>query len=182
MTVTCNPYAIAKALLDRLVLELAETRAGVPARASVVPSPQAAVIEQCSSAWVAVGGIAAAEARATGWRGDPIPEPSHRMTLTMGVYRCYPVDPKLAAPPAPAVDSAARDVLDDFEAMRRAALRAWWDAAEDEWDLEPVLGLWRPVAPSGGRHGSTMEVSVTADLSMMSDEAAPPDADPTPEP
>ncbi|QWY84712.1 hypothetical protein SEA_YUNGMONEY_26 [Gordonia phage YungMoney] len=168
MTV-CNPYAIAKRLLDQLATELVEARAPLPKRMTVLTSPQAAVMEMCSTGWVAFSGITPSN----GAGGSPGEfrgvAPDHQIAMTMGVYRCFPVDPKLGAPPSALLDSASRDILDDFEAMRRAALRAWAD--EDDWDLEPVLGGWRPVTPQGGGHGSTMDVSVTASLSLFSDES-----------
>lgn len=168
---TCNPYAIAKRLLDQLGTELGTARADTPQRMVVLTSPQAAVMEFCSLGFVSFSGISAT----SGGGGSPGPfhgvAPQHQVSLTMGVYRCFPVDPSLGAPPVPALDSASRDILDDFEAMRRAALAAWAD--EDEWDLQPVLGIWRPVTPQGGGHGSTMEVSVTTTLALFSDESVP---------
>ncbi|QMU22075.1 hypothetical protein [Gordonia rubripertincta] len=173
MTV-CNPYAIAKRLLDQLATELVEARADVPKRMTVLTSPQAAVMEMCSTGWVAFSGITASNGAggSPGAIHDVAPE--HQVSLTMGVYRCFPVDPKLGPPSSPVLDSASRDILDDFEAMRRAALHAWSEEhTDDEWDLEPILGGWRPVTPQGGGHGSTMDVSVIAPLSLFADESVP---------
>ncbi|QOC56026.1 hypothetical protein SEA_CLOWN_28 [Gordonia phage Clown] len=174
---TCNPYAIAARLLEQLGAELTLARGPVPERAAVITNPQAHVDDTCSSMWVAFTGITASNGVGGSpgpYRGAPEPQPAHQVNLTMGVYRCFPVDPKLGPPTVPALDSASRDILDDFEAMRRAALNAWRDPDdEDEWLLEPVLGVWRPVTPRGGGHGSTMDVAVIADLSLFSDEAVP---------
>lgn len=171
---TCNPYSIAKQLCDQLAAELQATRAGAPTRMTVLTSPQAAVMEFCGAGWVAFGGISASNGDGGSpgpYRGTP---QAYQLALTMGVYRCFPVEPNLGPPPVPALDSASRDILDDFEAMKRAAQNAWAD--DVVWDdLYPVIGNWRPVTPQGGGHGSTMDVTVmTPTLALFCDEATPP--------
>ena len=143
----CSPYRLAALLCGALEVRLAETRAGVPSRLAVYPH-EAPAIEFCADgmAWVSIGAIRpvnSGSACALSWEID----------LTAGVARCYPVVDGNAAPPVPAVDSAARDILDDGEAMRRAVVAAF----DDE---EAKVTGWRPMAPLGSAHGSTMSVTV----------------------
>lgn len=147
----CTPYQAAAALLAALQGELAATRGGAVERLAVYPHPEPA-IEFCSMAWVGFRQVGPSD-------GKGIPAPGRgcaivwQADLVMGVQRCYPVAPDNGAPPAVAVDSAARDVADDLEAMRRAVA----DAFADE---EFRFGWWRPINPQGGAHGSRLDVSV----------------------
>ena len=144
----CSPYVLAASLLANLQANLGDTRAGAASRIAVYPHAEPAV-EFCEMAWVGVGQIVPAQTQPYGGCGVL----SWRLTLTMGVHRCYPVMQDGSAPPAAAVDSAARDVLDDGEAMRRAVASALEDHS-------PQIVAWRPVPPQGGSHGSRMDVIV----------------------
>ena len=153
---------IAGVLLAAMQTELAATRAGVPQRMAVYPHALPA-IEFCSQGWVGFRTIRPGQLLGRGACGVA----DWEVALTLGVARCWPVQEGNAAPPVPAVDSAARDVLDDFEAMRRAV------EAVRELDLIPTIGAWTPLNPMGGGHGSTLEVQVTAGLGAYCDEVAP---------
>lgn len=142
----CSPYVLAATLAAHLQAHLAATRGGVPDRVAVYPHADPAVEFGCDMAWVGIGRVT--------------PVPAGRCTnvwsldLTAGVSRCYPVVDGNGAPPVPSVDSAARDVLDDGEAMRRAVLDAFDD---DEVKIEG----WSTTAPQGGAHTSRMTLTVT---------------------
>lgn len=157
----CSPYVLADRLLNALASELTETRAGMPGRLSVYPHPEPAV-EFCEMGWVGVGQIAPAERKPSGGCGVL----TWTVTFTMGVQRCYPVKDKNAAPSTVEVDSAARDVLDDGEAMRRAVASAFDDD-------EPTVTSWRSVPPQGGSHGSRMEVQVRMSWGLMVEPTSP---------
>lgn len=145
----CSPYVLASSLLANLVANLADTRGGVTERSAVHPHTDPA-IEWCSMSWVGVGQIRPAQS--SGDIGVPV---VWLLDLTMGVQRCYPLTEDGSAPPEASVDSAARDVLDDGEAMRRALVSAFGDA-----DIEYRVTGWRPIPPQGGAHGSRMDVQV----------------------
>lgn len=147
----CSPYSLASTLLANLTANLTDTRGGVTDRTAVYPHTEPA-IEWCSMSWVGVGAIRPAPV--AGGRTGTHPS-VWAFDLTMGVQRCYPTMQDGSAPPPAAVDSAARDVLDDGEAMRRAIVSAF-----DDEGIEYVLGGWRPIPPQGGAHGSRMDVQV----------------------
>ncbi|WP_411815665.1 hypothetical protein ACK8HH_17115 [Gordonia sp. LUNF6] len=158
----CSPYVLAASLLANLQANLADTRAGAADRIAVYPHQEPAV-EFCDSmAWVGIGAIAPAQTKPVGGCGVL----TWRLTLTMGVHRCYPVTEDGSAPDAAAVDSAARDILDDGEAMRRAVTSAF----EDE---QPQITGWRPVPPQGGSHGSRMDVQVEMAWGAYTEPRAP---------
>lgn len=156
----CAPYGVAAMLLARLQEQLALTRAGVPDRMAVYPHA-APAIEFCSMAWV---GLRSVRPDAQIGRDQHCGVASWAVELTAGVARCYPVKQDGSAPSPVEVDSAARDVLDDFEAMRRAV-----DGLRSA-DVLPVIGRWSPMPVQGGSHGSTLEVIVSAGLGAFSDE------------
>lgn len=117
-------------------------------RAAIHPHTEPA-IEWCSMCWVGVGQIRPSQPQ----RGLSVVV--WTLDLTMGVQRCYPVTDDGSAPMEAAVDSAARDVLDDGEAMRRAIESAFSDD-----DVEHQITGWRTIPPQGGAHGSRMTVQV----------------------
>lgn len=158
----CSPYRLAATLLANLQANLVDTRAGVVERIAVYPHPEPA-IEWCSMAWVGVGAITPAQP-ARGNCGVLV----WTLDLTVGVQRCYPTMPDGSAPDPVAVDSAARDVLDDGEAMRRAVQSAFGDAL-----LEFQVKAWRPIGPQGGAHGSRMEVQVPIGWGAMTEPDSP---------
>lgn len=163
--IQCSPYALASTLVAHLQGVLADTRAGVADRVAVYPHPEPAVEFCPSMAWVAVRQVAPSNGRGTPPPGG-CPPVTFLVDLTIGVQRCYPTTPDNGAPLAAAVDSAARDILDDAEAMRRAVR----DAFDD---LDYRVGVWRPVPPQGGSHGSRMEVSVLASPQVWVEPTSP---------
>ncbi len=163
MTLTCSPYGIASAFLVGFQQSLALTRAGVPQRMAVYPHT-APAFEFCNMGWVGFGSISPDQPVGRGRCGVA----TWKLTIVFGVVRCYPVMEKNEAPPEAYVDSAARDVADDFEAMRRAVT-----SVSAELDLEPTFSTWTPINPQGGAHGSRFEVSVSPTLGQFSDEVRP---------
>ena len=160
----CSPYALAASLLANLQANLADTRGGAAVRVAVYPHQEPAVEFGCDMAWVGLGPIKPVQA-ARGGCGVLLWE----LALTMGVHRCYPVADDGGAPDAAAVDSAARDLLDDGEAMRRAVLSAF----DDDLGGEAQIGGWRPVPPQGGSHGSRMDVAVQVSWGVMVEPGSP---------
>ncbi|QRY62753.1 hypothetical protein JVX90_00300 [Gordonia sp. PDNC005] len=144
----CSPYRVAAGLLAAVQAHLADTRAGAAQRIAVYPHAAPAIEFGCNMAWVGVGSIAPIP----GAKG-PCGTSGWTLDLTIGVARCWPVADGNSAPPTAAVDSAARDVFDDGEAMRRAVV----DAFDD---MEFTVKSWQPMNPQGGAHGSTMTVTV----------------------
>lgn len=159
----CSPYEYAASLLGALGQTLAQTRAGVPERMAVYPHAEPA-IEACEMGWVGIGPVAPGDRD----RLDGCSR-TWTLTLTVGVQRCYPVKEKNAAPTPVEVDSAARDVLDDGEAMRRAVLDML-----DVLDESGRITGWRTIPPQGGMHGSRMDVQMVMQWGSFSDEAVPP--------
>ena len=159
----CTPYGLAAAALAALQQQLALTRGGTPNRMAVYPRA-APALEFCSMGWVGFRSVKPGQLIGRGQCGVA----SWSVELTLGVARCYPVMEQNAAPPVPSVDSAARDILDDFEAMRRAAT-----ALADIDGIMPTFGNWVPLVPQGGGHGSTLDVSVTAGLGLFTDAVVP---------
>ena len=143
----CSPYALADNLLANLLVHLDKTRAGAVSRAHVVSHTNYAV-EFCPMAVVAVGSMKPVQVQRGGC-GPFVWD----LALTIGVHRCFPTHEHGAAPSPVEVDSAARDILDDGEAMRRAV----GDAFDDD---EYQVVEWRTLPPQGGSHGSTMQVTV----------------------
>lgn len=158
----CSPYGIAGVVMAALQDRLIETRAGVPERMAIYPHALPA-IEFCSMGWVGFRSIRPGQLLGRGACGVA----DWEVGLTVGVARCWPVEEGNAAPAVPAVDSAARDALDDCEAMHRAV------EAVRELGLIPTVGVWTPLSPMGGGHGGTLEVTVTAGLGVYCDEVAP---------
>lgn len=168
-SIACNPYGAAAILLAQFQIELASTRAGAPALMAVHQG-QNVVAEGCDSAWVAFGPARPHDGR----RGPAHLTPSSSVvvwvfTLQLGAYRCYPTTATGAMPPLPAIDSAARDIADDAEAMRRAAVAAFAEHRE----IDVVAAAWTPIPPQGAVHGSTMEVQVSISMGAMADDVLP---------
>lgn len=146
----CSPYRLAASLLANLQANLADTRGRAATRVAVYPHTDPAIEFGCDMAWVGIGAVTPGQPARSGC--GPI---VWDIALTMGVSRCYPVADKNAAPDPAAIDSAARDVLDDGEAMRRAVLSAF-----AEQGITFTVRSWAPRPPQGGAHVSTMTVSV----------------------
>jgi hypothetical protein len=144
-----NAYVLARRLLDELSSRLDTTRAGQVEKAVVHPGnmvPQYG----CSLAAVRIVNITAAAATTP----SPCP-PGWFITFEMTVDRCYRTPDDNSMPPVPVLDSASRDMVDDADAMRAAALCAF---------ERRQIGTWTPRGPSGGIHGGTMAVTVTSNL------------------
>lgn len=167
----CNAYAVASLLVERAEVELQTARAGAPDRVGVLPDKPP--FEFCGQLWSWV----------SSWAPRPAQRPSTvkscasewRLQVTLGVYRC---DPSVnqsrpeAAPGVVALDSAARDLLDDAEALRRAILHADW--ALVDVDPEQVqFGPMRVVGRQGGGFGVEHDVIVDTELGRFADEAVP---------
>ncbi len=146
----CSPYRLAASLLANLQANLADTRGGAASRVAVYPHTDPAIEFGCDMAWVGVGAVTPSQP-AKGGCGVLVWD----IALTMGVARCYPVAADNGAPDAAAVDSAARDVLDDGEAMRRALVSAFVDQG-----ITHSVKSWQTRPPMGGAHASTMALSV----------------------
>ncbi|AVM01886.1 hypothetical protein C6V83_18075 [Gordonia iterans] len=157
--IPCGPYPVAMALLAHLQAHLTETRAGAPDRVAVFPHDMPAG-EFCDQAWVGYRSVTPMTTPKGGcasmWRAE----------LTLGVTRCYPVMRDNGAPPAAHVDSAARDIADDLEAMQRAVRDALHGVTY-------TLGSWRPLNPQGGQHGSRLDVTVEIQLGAHVEPGAP---------
>lgn len=167
----CSPYAVARLLVERAEAELQTARAGAPDRSAVMPDKPP--FEFCDQLFAVVVSYAPTPARipstvkscATSWR----------VNVTVGVYRC---DPSINsshpedAPDPVALDSAARDQLDDAEALRRAILNADWSLLDV--DPEQVqVGPMRVAARSGGGFGVEHDVVVDTELGWFTDQAVP---------
>lgn len=152
-------YVLAARLLDRLVYELASTRAGEPSWAAVHPGTQIQPhFEDCSSmAAVRVKMIGAVSSFPVPARQLSSHDPhEYAVTIEMVVDRCAYNNEQNAVPDVAELDSMARDAMDDAAAMRKAALCAWPDE-------QVVLGTWVPRS-GGGVHGGAMDVTVRADV------------------
>lgn len=162
-SVGCSEYTIAGQLLACFVAALEVTRAGAPDMAVVHPGDMVPDYGACGLAWTRVVQV------------SPVPSKNvcvdqQSVTVELGVSRCYGAsDPKTV--PAPAVlDSAARDLADDAQAMRAAVL-----GFRELTGIRAVLGVWRPRGPKGGIHGGTLQVTVAVELGLVGpDELAPP--------
>ncbi|QGJ95810.1 hypothetical protein J1770_gp24 [Gordonia phage EMoore] len=161
-------------VLERAQVEVAKTRAGGVDRVFVSPDRPAG--EFCGQLWATVTSIVPKPARDK--RAATVKACAHewRVSLTLGVYRCDPTYDQRNARPMDAVkpvalDSAARDLLDDAEALRRAILDAAWD--DIDIDREQVqLGAMRMTQRSGGSFGVEWDLMVDTELGRMTDEAA----------
>lgn len=169
--VECTPYGAAALLLVALREELALARAGVPALASVQQGGGLPAGEGCDDVWTQVTGM-------TPHNGSGAPASiSQSMspvvwvaTIQMGVRRCYPTTTQNTRPADARIDSAARDVLDDAEAMRRAAARAFGGNRT----VNARLGIWSPLVVQGAMHGGTMQVQVDLSMGLFADEVVEP--------
>ncbi|AYR02664.1 hypothetical protein J1765_gp27 [Gordonia phage Gaea] len=167
----CSPYAIARLLVERAEHELQTARADVPDRVAVVPDRPPG--EFCAQLWAAVISYAPKPARTPSTVKSCAAE--WRVQITLGVYRCDPsINPSHPeqAPDPVRLDSAARDQLDDAEALRRAILHADW--ALLDVDPEQVqVGPMRVVGRSGGAFGVEHDVVVDTELGRFTDAAVP---------
>lgn len=172
--IACTVYEVAGQLLAHLQAHLTQTRAGEADRVFVSPHPEP-VIEFCVAGTAYVG-IRQVTPRAPGKKCAT----TWKLDLTVGVHRCFPTEPDNAGPPEVDLDSAARDLCDDLEAMRRAVDEA---LAGHAW----TINSWTSVPPQGGAHGSRMQVSVEVGLGAYTEPRSPklpgdPRPDPEPEP
>ncbi|AYR02919.1 hypothetical protein KNU20_gp25 [Gordonia phage Geodirt] len=168
----CSPYALARLLVERAEHELQTARAGVPKRVAVMSDKPPG--EFCAQLWACVVSYAPKPQKmpptlrscaATEWR----------VNLTIGVYRCDPSinqsHPEQAPDPV-LLDSAARDMLDDAEALRRAIMEANWSVVDVAPDQVQV-GAMRVVQRSGGAFGVEHDVIVDTELGRFTDQAVP---------
>lgn len=170
----CSPYSVALFVLERAQAEVTTTRAGGIDRVFV--SPDRPVGEFCGQLWATVTSIVPKPARDKRAATAKACAPEWRVSITLGVYRCDPTYDRRNSRPADAVkpvalDSAARDLLDDAEALRRAIIGAAWD--DIDVDREQVqLGAMRMAPRSGGAYGVEWDLMVDTELGRMTDEAA----------
>lgn len=109
---------------------------------------------QCSQAWVRVmtGGITNVS---DGFDGGDCAA-SMRLTLEVGVLRCFDIPEEGAAPTATEVLVAALQSATDMKAIYCAAMSCEvWDAIN--------AGSWAPMGPMGGQYGGTWTFDVTVD-------------------
>ncbi|MEV0080926.1 hypothetical protein AB0H58_31325 [Nocardia neocaledoniensis] len=155
-------YVAARTLLDRLVLELAATRAGTVCTAVVHPGQMTPDYgwcdEECDgAAWTRVMMIAPTTTFPQ-ILSTPVQPGRHvqlAVTIELGVDRCYMTPEDNSMPPIGVLDSATRDALDDAAAMHRAVMCAGLG--------EFVVGSWTPRGPMGAIHGGTLPVTVLVD-------------------
>lgn len=169
----CSAYSIAALVVERAQSELAVARAGVPARIGVVPDKPP--FEFCGQLWALVTGSVPRPAKQG--QAATVASCGHewRVSVTLGVYRCdpsinqrHPQDP----PTVVALDSAARDLIDDTEALRRAIIGADWDLLDVD-RAAVTFGSTRNVNRSGGGFGIEVDLIVDTELGRMTDEAVP---------
>lgn len=169
----CSPYSIAQLLVERAEVEVATSRAGVPGRVGVVPDKPP--FEFCAQLWALVTGIGPKPAESKRAATAAACAPEWRVSLTVGVYRCDPSVNQRRPEDPPSViayDSAARDLLDDAEALRRAILHADWDVIDVD-RAAVTLGMMRQVGRSGGGFGVEWDLVVDTELGRFTDEAVP---------
>ncbi|QPO17023.1 hypothetical protein SEA_DEXDERT_26 [Gordonia phage Dexdert] len=169
----CSPYSLARLVVERAESELVASRAGVPERVGVVPDKPP--FEFCAQLWALVTGIGPRPAQSQRAATAAACGPEWRVTVTVGVYRCEPVTNKNRPQDAPSVvalDSGARDLLDDAEALRRAILGADWDLIDVD-RAAVTIGQMRTVGRSGGGFGVEWDLIVDTELGRFTDEAVP---------
>lgn len=170
----CNPYALAALVVERAEVELQTARAGAPGRVAVVPNRPP--YEFCDQLWSMVTAIAPRPSRnTTSTSVGACAGILWRVSLTVGVYRCDPSIDKNRPADAPSpvrLDSAARDLMDDAEAVRRAIIAADWALV----DVDPVavtVGNARTTGQQGGGFGVEWDLVVDTELGRYADEAVP---------
>lgn len=159
-------YVLASNLLDRLLVEIAETRAGAACFGVVHPGNMTPAYGWCACdpgegmAWVRVVNMYPTASFPAPFNTvrNPSSQIQTAVVLEMGVDRCYWNTEDNGMPPPAALDSLARDAIDDSAAM----LRAVWCFTPKDADRIP--GPWMPRGPLGGIHGGTMTVTVLADV------------------
>lgn len=168
--IACTPYEVASQILAHVQAQLTQTRGGEADRVFVAPHADP-VIEFCARG-VAYVGIRSAAAVQPKGKCAPV----WRLDLSVGVFRCFPVMKDNGPPTEAAVDSAARDVCDDMEAMRRGVTAA---LAGQQF----ILGTWSTVPPQGGAHGSKLQVQVDFSPALFTEPTSPKlPGDPRPDP
>lgn len=169
----CSAYSIARLIVERAEYELGTTRAGIPKRVGVVPGKPP--FEFCGQLWALVTDTVPRPAKAG--QGPTVASCGYewRVSVTVGVYRCdpsinqrHPQDP----PAVVALDSAARDLIDDTEALRRAILNADWESIDVD-KAAVAFGAMRNVNRSGGGFGIEVDLVVDTELGRMTDQAVP---------
>lgn len=165
-------YVAARTLLDRLVLELAGTRAGAVCTAVVHPGNMTPDYGWCGedcdgAAWTRVQMIAPTTAfpQILAAPVQPGRQVQLAATIELGVDRCYYTPEDNSMPPVGVLDSHTRDALDDAAAMHRAVMCAGLG--------EVVVGSWMPRGPMGGIHGGTLPVTVLIDTCACGSTMAP---------
>jgi hypothetical protein len=154
-------YGAAMQLLEVLVRELANTRAGEPATSTLHAGTLVPDYGQhfdgdregfCS---VRIADIvptlnfpAPVNKPVRGHEGGSL---QVSVVLEMVVTRCYGHPERNDMPPLGQLDSDVRDIVDDAAAMRRAA---------QLMSREAIPGAWRPRPQQGGIHGGSMTVTV----------------------
>ena len=170
----CSPYSVALFVLERAQAELATTRAG--GVDGVFVSPDRPVGEFCGQLWATVTSIVPRPAQDKRAATAKACAPEWRVSITLGVFRCDPTYDQRNARPQDSqkpvvLDSAARDLLDDAEALRRAIIGAAWP----DIDVDPIqvqLGAMRMAPRQGGSFGVEWDLMVDTELGRMTDEAA----------
>ncbi|MGY4103429.1 hypothetical protein ACW2Q0_28280 [Nocardia sp. R16R-3T] len=160
-------YMVARALVDRLAVELVETRAGAACIAIVHPGNTVPSYGWCGCdagegmAWSRVVSVAPTERFPIPLASPPTPGRTAQLVavIELGVDRCYWSTEDNSMPDPAFLDSMARDVIDDAAAMR-AAVAAVLTA--DDAD-QVIVGQWLPRGPQGGIHGGTLTVTVCVD-------------------
>lgn len=159
--IACTPYQVASHLLAHMQAHLTETRAGEVDRVFVSPHADP-VIEFCAAGTAYVGVRSARPIQSKLGKCAAV----WQVELQAGVFRCFPVQRDNGPLPAVLLDSAARDVCDDMEAVRRAADEALAG-------MTVTSQTWLTVPPQGGAHGSKMSMLVEFSPSQYTEPLSP---------
>lgn len=108
----------------------------------------------CSQAWVRVMNVNVTDV-GEGFDGGDC-SASLRLSLEVGVLRCFDIEEGGAAPTATEVLIAALQSTTDMKAIYCAAMSC------DVWDAINA-GTWVPMGPMGGQYGGTWTFDVTVD-------------------
>ncbi|GGG03961.1 hypothetical protein GCM10007304_17620 [Rhodococcoides trifolii] len=166
-------YVAAARLLDRLVIELASSRAGEPAVATLhtgasVPDYGCCIDGDLEGlAVVRIGPVSPSKSwpRPLNEQVRQSDAVEYSVLLEMIVTRCYSTPEDNGLPTMGVLDSSVRDAQDDAAAMRRAARYTFKEA---------IPGPWAPRGPMGGLHGGTMTVTTLVHLDCGPDVIPPP--------